>query len=242
MATLTIKNESGAKLALATPAGQVELEPGAQVELSDRQLGSQDLADALYSGKVAFVIPGRPAKEQVELAKAVLPRLAAGSGTKLTQAKARFDQSQKELMHLRQAFNKTWKAAEIHLGAAKATAAGWPGLRRAIKALILDTEEEDRSVKEKKEALTALEKELEELKALGAEDLAVQARTLDDWYKDRVVKEHAVQKARDAWEKVSKEKTNPLIAQMDALDAGAGAVRAIAKDDAIGREVPEFGR
>ena len=239
MATLTIKNESPATLEFATPGGVVKLEAGKSAELTDKQLKSPGFAEAVLAGKASIAPVNNPGKDQTDLAKAVLPAIVTGTGAKVAQLKARFDQSQKELLKLREAFNKTRKLVESNLDTAQSTVTGWPGLRKAVKNLILDTEAESPAVKEKKEALKSIEKELEDLKQ---EDLAATHRTLEDWFKDRLAKEQAVKEAREALAKVSQEKANPLIVEVETLDASIAAVQAIAKNKAIGKEIPEFGQ
>ena len=239
MAKLTIKNESGTKLEIQTPGGLLKLGPGESADVTEKHLKAQALADALYAGKASIGPTANPSKEQVDLAKAVLPPLVIGAGAKLIQAKGRFDQSQKELLKLREAFNKTWKGAESNLTSAQEATTGWPSLRKAVKGLILDSDVEPDVVKEKKDALKALEAELN---ALKNEDLAVTHRTLEEWYLDRAAKEQQVKAAREALAKVSKEKANPLFAKIETVEANIATAQAIAKNKAIGKEIPEFGQ
>jgi hypothetical protein len=237
--TLTIKNESGAKIEFATPGGAVSLDPGASAELNEKQLRSGALADALYAGKLSVTPKPNPTKEQIALARAVLPPLVTGADARLIQLRTRFDQAQAELVKLRTAFNKTWKVADSSLGAAKDSAVGWPGLRKAVKGFILDTETEDPGIEQKREALEALE---EELTALKQEDLSQTGRTLEAWYADRVAKEQTVKEATEALAEVTKAKANPLVAQVDAVDARVGQISGITPATAIGEEIPAFGQ
>jgi hypothetical protein len=239
VATLTIKNDSDAPLEFTTPGGAVSIAPGKSEDLTEKKLKSPVLADALLSGDASIVPIADPTKEgKSDLARAVLPAIVAGTGAKLAKLKTRFDQSQKELIKLRESFNKTRKQVEASLDEAQGSLSGWPGVRKAVKNLILDAEAEDPAVKEKKDALAALEAEL---KALKSEDLAATGRSLEDWYKDRVAKEQAVKDAAAALAKIAKEKANPLAGQLDALDVGVAGVQAIVKSKVIGKEIPEFG-
>lgn len=239
MATLKIKNESGAKLELPTPGGVVSLDTDASADLNEKQLKSPAFADALLHGRLSITVGDTPSDEEIALAKAVLPPVVTGARARLTQLKSRFDQSQAELVKLRDAFNRTWKVAEASLGATKSGVAGWPGLRDAVTSLILDADEEPADIREKREALEAAQKELDTLKS---EDLGETGRTLEQWYADRVAKENAVRDAAAALAKVSQEKANPLIADLTAIDARVGAIQAIKQDAAIGAEIPQFGR
>jgi hypothetical protein len=67
-------------------------------------------------------------------------------------------------------------------------------------------------------------------------------RPLEDWFKERVAKEQKVKEAREALAKLNQEKANPLIAEVETLDASIKAMRAIAKDKAAGKEIPELGQ
>lgn len=235
---MTVKNESAATVEFPTPGGVVKLEAGKSEDLTDKQLKSPGFADAVLAGKVSIGPVNNPGKDQTELAKAVLPPIVTGAGAKIAQLKARFDQSQNELLKLREAFNKTRKVVESNLDAAQSSVSGWPGLRKAVKTLIFDAEAESADVKQKRDALKAVEKELEDLKM---EDLAVTKRTREAWFEDRLAKEQAVKDARDALAKVNKEKANPMIAEVETLDGRIEAVKAIAKHKVIGKEIPEFG-
>jgi hypothetical protein len=239
VATLTIKNESGANIEFATPGGVVKLDAGASAELNETQLRSGALADALYRGKLSVTPKPNPSEAQIALAKAVLPSLVSGAGARLLQLQNRFDQAQTELQKLRTAFNKTWKVADSSLGAAKSGALGWPGLRQAVKGFILDTETEPPEIEKKREALEALEQELETLKQ---EDLSQTGRTLEEWYADRVAKEQAIKEATAALAEVTLQKANPLVAAVDAVDARVGQISGIAPATAIGQEIPAFGQ
>jgi vacuolar-type H+-ATPase subunit I/STV1 len=240
VATLTIKNESGAKLEFATSGGAVKLDPGESKELSGNQLKGQGLADAILLGNASIQVAPNPGKDQVDLAKTVLPPLVTSTGARVTQLGSRFDQSQKELVKLREAFNKTWKAAESNLGAAHAATAGWANLRKAVKGLILDTEEVNEAVKERKDAVKALEQGLEKLKNENLADTP--GRTLEHWYADRVAAEKALEEARAALANVRKEKSNPIVAEIETVEAGIARVQAIQKNKAIGKEIQEFGQ
>jgi hypothetical protein len=238
VATLKIKNESGAKIEFPTPGGAVKLDAGASADLNEKQLKSSALAEAVLLGRVSFTAAGNPSAEQTALAKAILPAIVTGANARLTQLKARFDQSQAELLRLRDAFNKTWKVAEASLGATKNGVSGWPTVRKAVKALILDAEREAPEVAEKRDALKALQKELKDLKK---EDLGQSGRSLEDWYQDRVAVEQAITEATEALDNVARVRSNPLIAELDSIDERMGVIDAIKPDKAIGSEIPKFG-
>jgi small-conductance mechanosensitive channel len=238
VATLKIKNESGAKIEFATPAGAVKLDAGASAELNEQQLKSTALADAMLLGKVSLTTPANPSAEQIALAKAVLPPIVTGARARLTQLKARFDQSQAELLRLRDAFNKTWKVAEASLGATKSGVSGWPTVRKAVKALILDAERESAEVTDKRDALKALQKELKDLKK---EDLGQSGRSLEDWYQDRAALERAIAEATEALDSLARRQSNPLVAELESIEEHIGVIDALKADKAIGGEIPKFG-
>jgi hypothetical protein len=240
VATLSITNQTDKTMEFPTPGGAVRIEPRASKDLSEKQLKSPVLAEALRSGTAVIARPAdRFTPEQRALAKAVLPAIITSTGARLTQLRTRFDQSHQELQKLREAFNKTRRIAAENLDLVKASVEGWPGLREVAATLLLEGEEEDAAVTEKKKALEDAERALEEVKN---EDLAVSLRPREEWFADRVAREAAVKAAREALAKVAREKANPLVGEIETLTAGVAAVRAIAKDRAVGGEIPEIGR
>lgn len=238
-ATLTIKNETGADLEIETGGVPKKLAPGATADLSAKELQSRGFAQVLDAGKVSFVKVQKPGQDEIDLARKVLPAMVVSTRERMAKFKSSFEQSQKELLQLRESFNKAWKVAEASLGAAQSALAGWPALNKAVRNLLLDTMTEDPEVTAKKDAVKALE---ERIAALKKEEPATTGRTLEQWYADRVVREQELKEAQDALAKVSDAKADRLAADVDALDANVTALTALTKDKAIGKPLAEFGK
>jgi len=238
VAKLTVKNNSGAELTLTTPDGAVKVKAAASEDLTERQLTAPSVVDALGSGKLSIVTPGdEPSWDEIALAQTVLPPIVRGTATKLTQLNARFVKSQSALKELGLAFNRARGAVEANLDAAQAAVKGWPDLEKAVQVFVVATEQESAEEKKAKEELNAAQKQLDDLKD---EDLTATQRTLEEWYTDRVAKEVAVQKAREAVDKIVKAGANPLVQEVKTLSVTIANLQAIVRDNAIGKPIPEL--
>jgi hypothetical protein len=237
--TLKVKNETAAELQIQTSTGPVKIAAGAQADLTENQLTSKGFADALAAGSVSFANVAKPTNEEIALARKALLPLVAATQSRAGTLKGRFDQSQKELLRLRESFNKLWKVAEAQFTQAQTSTAGWKALKNAVKNLLIDTVVEPPDVAAKKKAVADLEEDIEDLKK---EDLAVSGRTREQWLADRLAKEQALKEAHAELDKVSSQKADPLIAQVASIDGAVTAIGALTKDNAIGKELPEFGK
>jgi hypothetical protein len=239
MATLRIKNVTDAELKIETGGAPVTLAANEEKELSEKDLMSRGFAKAIEAGSVSFVIPDDPGQDQIELARKVLPPLVTAMRDGIGNHKNRFEQSQRALLQLREPFNKAWKIAKAHLEVAQTSTSGWLAVKQAVQKLLLDTQEEDSSVKQAREAVESIEQEIDELKN---EDLAATGRSLEEWFADRFAKEQALKEAQEALAKVSAEKTDPLAIEVASVDGTVAALTALTEDKAIGKEIAEFGK
>ena len=239
MTTLKIKNEKGGELKIETGGDPVKLAAGAEADLSEKELKSQGFVKALEEGSVSFVNVAKPNKDQITLARAILPSLVKAAGGRIGNLKSRFEQSQKELLKQRDSFIKAWNVADANLTAAQKAVPGWPALQKAVKNLLLDTKVDDLEVTEARNAIKAIQKEIGDLKK---EDLAVSGRTREVWFADRLAKEQTLKDAEAALSKVDAEKADPLAEEVATVDTAVAALAGLKKDKAIGPEIAEFGK
>ncbi|HYP07853.1 MAG TPA: hypothetical protein VER03_16590 [Bryobacteraceae bacterium] len=239
MATLNVKNNSAADVEFETPTGPVKIEANKDKNLGEKELTSKGFAKALDGGSLSFAQVQNPSGDVVELARRILPPLIASMRDRITNQRGRFEAVQKDLLKLRESFNKSWKVAEAQLAASQGSIAGWPAVRNAAKNLLIDTKVEDAEVTQKKQAVTDIEAEIA---VLNSEDLAQSGRTLDQWFADRYAKEQALTQAKDELAKVNVQKSDPLATDVASVDGAVTALGALTKAKAIGAEIPEFGK
>jgi hypothetical protein len=237
--TLRVKNESGAELEIQTGGAPVTIAAGAETDLTEKQLASKGLSEAVHAGTVSFVHIAAPTQEQVALARKILPALVSSLGERIGNVKGRFEKSQGELLKMRNSFNKSWKVAESQFNVAQASTAGWNNVRKAVKNLLFDTATEPPDVTAKKEDIKELEDAITEL---NKEDLSVSGRSLDDWFKDRNAKEQALAIAKDDLNKMIGQTSDPLATPVASIDGAVTALSGLTKAKAIGAEIPEFGK
>lgn len=242
MATLKIKNVTGAELEIEPGGAPVKLAAGAEADLSDKELMSKGFVKVVEAGSVSFVNVVNPSQDQIELARKVLPSLVATMRDRIGNYKGRFEQSQRELLKLRESFNKAWKIAEAHLAVAQTSTSGWPAVKQAVKSFLLDTKPEDPSVTEKKADIAAITEAIDNLKNEVLEPQEPSGRSREEWFADRVAKEQALKEAQAELANMSAQKADPLATEVASVDGTVVALATLTADKAIGKEIAEFGK
>lgn len=245
---LTVKNETGAEIEIRSGgAAPIRIPPGATKDLDVGLLKSQAVADLLHGKKISLQPPNLPAHptkeqeqavaEQLKLAREVLAPMVTTLGAQILNHRNRYVDSQKELMRLRDAYNKTWTAAEASLAGAKAAAESWGAVQKSIATVIIDATPEAREVTEKREVVEKLDQELKDM----AKD-NVAAADLDAWFERRLARKKELETAKAELEALEKKKGDPLVAEMNAVARNSDSVAALAKskDKSIGNELPEL--
>jgi hypothetical protein len=236
--TLKIRNETGSQLQIETGGIPVILDDGEEADLSEQQLKSLGFSKAAEAGQVSFVVVGTPSAEQIALARLILPNLVKSLGSQVSTLKGRFEKTQKDLLNLSVGYNKTWKTAETDLMLAQASAPGWPNVKDAVQALLFDTAAADPDVVAKQAEVDAI---VAAIDALNNEDLTVTGRTLEQWFVDRLEQEQLLTTAQSELAELETTTADPLVAEVNAVDANVTAVTALVKAYEIGVEIAPFG-
>jgi len=223
MPTLKVKNESKMPLKIDTGGAPIEIAPGAERELTANELKSASFAKALEDGWVSFVKVDQPTEEQIKLARLVLPDLVSAAGDRLAAVKGRFEQSQKELLKLREGYNKAWGLAETYLAGAKSTMPGWPHLKSAAENYLLHAAVEDPKVKELKQTIQDLAEQVAALKQQKPDT----PEALEAWFKNRANTEEQLKQAEAELAKMSKAAADPVAAKVIAIDQAASAIGSV---------------
>jgi hypothetical protein len=248
MVKLAVKNETGGELEIRSGgAAPIRIAPGATKDLDAGLLKSQAVTDLLHGRKISLqppYLPAHPTKEQeqtfaeqMKLAREVLAPMVTTLGAQILNHRNRYVQSQRELVRLRDAYNKSWIAAEAGLAAAKAAAESWGAVHKAITTVLIDTTPEPKEVTEKREAVEKLQQELADM----AKD-PVAAADLDAWFERRLAKQKELAAAKAELDALAKQKSDPLVAEMNTVSKHSDTVTDLAKkkDKAIGKELPEL--
>jgi hypothetical protein len=237
--TLTIRNETGAALEIQTGGAPVKIAAAAAADLTEKQLASKGFSEAVHAGSVSFVNIKAPTKEQVDLAEKILPALVSSMGERIGNVKSRFEKSQGGLLKMRTSYNKSWQVSKSQFGAAQAATAGWPAVKNAVQNLLFDTATEAPEVTAKKGEIKEIEDAIVEL---NNEDLSVSGRTLEQWFADRYAMEVALTKATDDLVKLLANSSDPLATTVASINGSVTALKALTAANAIGSEIPEFGK
>lgn len=238
MAKLTIRNDSANKLKIDTGAGLVEVDAGAQAELTEPQLLSSGFTKVLDAGAVSFAAVAQPTAEQSATARKVLaPRIAAAAD-RASKSSKQFTQAQANLLKLRDGFNKAWKAASASLDAAQKSNPGWKAVKDAAQNLVFAAVQDSAEVTAAKSKVTLAQQAVDDLKG---EDLAQTNKPLEQWYTERVAADEALAKAQADLAALVAKAADPLIARVDSTGQTVADLAALNKDQAIGKELPAFG-
>ena len=238
--TLKIKNETGAELEIQTGGAPVKIAAGAQADLTEKQLASKGFSEAVQAGSVSFVNIVTPTSEQVDLAREILPALVSSMGERIGNVKGRFGKSQGELLKMRGSYNKSWKVSESQFAVAQAATVGWPTVKSAVQNLLLDQADKDPEVEAKEDEIKGIE---DAITLLNNEDLSPpDGRPIDEWFQDRYAKELALKKAKAELAELIAKHTDPMAATVATIDGSVTALKALTKVQAIGAEIPEFGK
>lgn len=226
--TLRVRNESDALVTvqLDNLSEQVDIDVGAETDLSEKFLQTHSFSTLLEAGQVSFVLPSSPNNEQYNLARRLMPRLLSQIGSPLIQLHARAKEAVKTMQKHRDTYNRSWDATEkiLKLGEANSHAADF--LSQGIEHF-LNVEPE-----------TALVEQLQqEIINLENEDLSVTGRDLADWFVERNRKQEELENAEVRLANAKREYQQRYHRLIDKLKASADTLKTIDSDQDIGQKL-----
>ncbi len=228
--TLKLKNESPEVMTLIRPGGaeKLTIDPGKEADVEEPFLSVDVLRPLVETGRLSFVPIKDATPEQAQLARRVLSPLLNSFGAQIIGVNGQVTTCIQTMKQLRDTYNLNWNAHKKTLDGAGPTAKRAEGFAKSVAAL-LATDPERKEVERLKAKIAALEKE--DLKAGNA-------RSADEYYKDRHETERQLAAAEAALVKAEREVADRHAATIKALQAAAKNLADLKPKTAIGDPLP----